>query len=31
VYGTSLAYQKQAFAKLYAQYGTAPRASDGCA
>jgi hypothetical protein len=31
VYGTSLANQKQVFAELYAQYGTAPWASDGCA
>jgi hypothetical protein len=31
VYGTSLAYQKQVFAELYAEYGTAPWASDGCA
>ena len=31
VSGTSLAYQKQIFAKLYQQYGTAPWASDGCA
>jgi LysM repeat protein len=30
VYGTSLAYQKQVFAELYAKYGTAPWASDGC-
>jgi murein DD-endopeptidase MepM/ murein hydrolase activator NlpD len=31
VYGTSLANQKQVFAKLYAQYGTSPWAPDGCA
>jgi murein DD-endopeptidase MepM/ murein hydrolase activator NlpD len=30
VYGTSLAYQKQVFAKLYAQYGGKPWAADGC-
>ena len=30
VYGTSLAYQKQVFAKLYAQYGGTPWAADGC-
>ncbi len=30
VYGTSLANQKQVFAKLYQQYGTSPWASDGC-
>jgi len=31
VSGMSLAYQKQIFAKLYQEYGTAPWASDGCA
>jgi murein DD-endopeptidase MepM/ murein hydrolase activator NlpD len=31
VYGSSLANQKQVFAKLYAQYGTSPWVSDGCA
>ena len=30
VAGTSLAYQKQVFAKLYQQYGGAPWAADGC-
>lgn len=30
VTGTSLANQKQVFAELYKQYGTAPWASDGC-
>jgi LysM repeat protein len=30
VYGTSLAYQKQVFAELYAQYGGTPWAADGC-
>jgi LysM repeat protein len=30
VAGTSLAYQKQVFAELYAQYGAKPWASDGC-
>ncbi len=30
VYGTSLAYQKQVFAKLYRQYGGTPWAADGC-
>jgi len=30
VYGTSLAYQKQVFAKLYQQYGGKPWAADGC-
>jgi LysM repeat protein len=30
VYGTSLANQKQVFAKLYQQYGTSPWAADGC-
>ena len=30
VTGTSLANQKQVFAKLYAQYGAKPWASDGC-
>jgi LysM repeat protein len=30
VYGTSLANQKQVFAELYAQYGGAPWAADGC-
>jgi murein DD-endopeptidase MepM/ murein hydrolase activator NlpD len=31
VYGTSLANQKQVFGELYAQYGTSPWVSDGCA
>ena len=31
VYGTSLANQKQVFAQLYAQDGTSPWSSDGCA
>jgi hypothetical protein len=30
VYGTSLAHQKQVFAQLYQQYGSAPWAADGC-
>jgi LysM repeat protein len=30
VSGSSLASQKQVFAKLYQQYGTSPWASDGC-
>jgi hypothetical protein len=30
VYGTSLAYQKYVFAKLYRQYGGTPWAADGC-
>jgi murein DD-endopeptidase MepM/ murein hydrolase activator NlpD len=30
VYGTSLANQKQVFAKLYAEYGGKPWAADGC-
>ncbi len=30
VEGTSLAHQKQVFAKLYAQDGGAPWAADGC-
>jgi LysM repeat protein len=31
VYGTSLANQKKVFGELYAEYGTSPWVSDGCA